>query len=473
MPASYNSKKIIPAPFLAINKAYTTNADGIKIGKTFNLTVRGELVSYKGSPNSSKVFWTSSGYPDDEVLTDTQKLSAIIRKQEALRDLFATDGASFEVQGYDGAAPLKCNPRVKSINIPDGQWYDRCPYTIELEADVVYVNGTALDEDGDLNDYFISNFDEDWSLEPADEDALTYRFSHRLNAVGKSFYNSAGTLVQSAWENARDYIINRVGLGLDQSKLSATGVLNFGSDMQAYNYTRTQNINEANGTFGVNENWTIFSPIGNYAAIEEFTVTIRGGLDGYTSASIEGNIRGLEKRNNSTHALISTKYAQASGRFSEVESLLYNRVSVKATGVTLNPVTLNSSRSENEKTGVITYSKEFNNRASVTLSGVLSEVFTVGLDKPGSIVAQQPVIGRTAGPVLQDVQASTARRKTLSIEAIYPPSIQGFNAPDPDTDWAVDAFIPTATFVKKDSDKETFTASNGRYNRQVSWIYEV
>ena len=56
----YNGKRLIPAPLVSINKEYQRSPDNTKIGTNFNLTVNGTLLAYKGSPDSSGTFWTSS-----------------------------------------------------------------------------------------------------------------------------------------------------------------------------------------------------------------------------------------------------------------------------------------------------------------------------------------------------------------------------------------------------------------------------
>jgi hypothetical protein len=473
MPVIYNNKKIIPVTRISFQKAYATRGDGKKIGKIFNITMQAELVAFKGSPNSSKVFWELAGYPPDETLSTDARLSAIIRKQEAIRDLFATEGATFEVQGYDGAAPLKFNPRIKSVNFPEGQWFDRCPYTVEMEADVVYVNGTDIDEDATLNDYKISSFNEEWNFDPADEENITFNLTRRLSAKGKRFYNSDGTISQDAWKNARDYIINGVGLGLDSTQLQGTGVYNF-TNLQAYNYVRKQSINESDGEFSVTESWLAYNPgTSSYGAIENYTITKRTNIqDGLTSVSIDGSIKGLEKRNNTTYGLISSKYTQASGRYTEVEGSFFTRVSNFA-GVTLNSTPTSTNKTDNTINGTINYTKEYNNRPVPSLSGVLSEVFTVTYDNPAEIVVEQPVIGRLAGPVLQSLDVYTSRKKSLTIEAVYPPTTTDVFAERPATDVMTALFTPSASFVKRIRDTESYTPNTGRYSRNVTWIYEV
>src|SRR3990167_679805 len=99
MSIKYNSKKIIPAPFVNFSKTYNTAQDGTIVGSIFNFTLEGWLIPTKGSPTSSGTFWTDVGSPADETVATDDLMSSIIRKQEALRDLFSVEGKTFQVDG--------------------------------------------------------------------------------------------------------------------------------------------------------------------------------------------------------------------------------------------------------------------------------------------------------------------------------------------------------------------------------------
>src|SRR5690606_22804115 len=96
-------------------KEFRKSADGTNIGSVFLITVTGRVVAYKGSPQSDGTFWTNTGYPADESIDADARLGALLRKKEAIRQLFADEGKSFEVQSADGTSPMKCNPRVISL----------------------------------------------------------------------------------------------------------------------------------------------------------------------------------------------------------------------------------------------------------------------------------------------------------------------------------------------------------------------
>src|SRR5688500_6895023 len=101
MPVQYNSSKIIPAPFISIDKNYDRTADGHKVGSKFIINVKGSIVTCGGSPNSCGESYTGSGYPESTFQTACDTLSGLDERQkflqnkmQALRYLFAKDGLS-------------------------------------------------------------------------------------------------------------------------------------------------------------------------------------------------------------------------------------------------------------------------------------------------------------------------------------------------------------------------------------------
>ena len=67
MGVTHASKKLIPAPFLAIACEANIKEDGKKLDWTYQLTLTGKLCADKGSPTSMGTWHTASGYPADEV----------------------------------------------------------------------------------------------------------------------------------------------------------------------------------------------------------------------------------------------------------------------------------------------------------------------------------------------------------------------------------------------------------------------
>lgn len=483
----YDSKRLIPAPLVSLSKRYDRTADQTKVGSTFSLVVRGQVLSYMGSPNKSGVFWDQSGYPPDETVEDSARLQAVLRKIEAIRELFSEDGRSFEIQSANGTQPMKCNPRVVDIQVNEGRWYDIFDYTITLEADIVYINGTALGEDS-FSEY-IADASESWTFE-VDEQAEglglphTYRLSHSVSATGKKFFDETGTLVDEAWIQAQNYVLPR--LGFDSVVALSSGVNNLPSTYGGYNHVRTSQQDELAGTYSVTENWILASG----SALEEFEVSIKTEQgSGPTQVSINGTITGLEERD-SNMQLLTTKYENALSKYNSIDSSIFTRAQNYA-GITLNPVSLSKLVGKNEINGVINYSREYDNRPSNIFTGVLSENIRISEVFPADLVAIIPVLGRTAGPVLQYLNSKTERIVSLSIELVVAPASFGSNTtqhirdalyggnpritqPEAfqkifDAAQPINYYNTSQQFIRQAS--ENWDAKNGRYDYSVEFLF--
>lgn len=481
MPVSYDSKQIIPAPFVSITKTYDRNEIGKKIGASYVLTVSGTLVANQGSPASvagsapdwDENFWVASGYPDCENIDYDARLAAILRKQEALRCLFADDGKVFEIHPLDGSAPLMCNPKVINISFAEGLWVERCDYTITLEAERLYGNAMCTpDDEGDL-DPFVSNQSEEWSIEFNDvpQNASvhhTFRVSHSVSATGKLAYEADGSLAYQPWEYAKQWVDSK--LGYDATK-AQDGNIGVPVSYSAYNHVRSENLNEDSGTYSVVETWILSTE----AAIEDFTVTTRtSSQEGLTSVGIEGSVVGLET-NTYPYAVSTSKYSAASTKWTSVESALLTRAQ-SYSGITLNIDPATISVGKNPVAGVINYSYEYNNRPSNCITDALSEVITITDVGQGDVFAVIPIPGRAAGPILQDICTVTEKRRQLNIEVIMPVvdscDFAEWMAGKPSVTTIVDAVEPTGTKVFGGPPTETWVPNTGRYSYSREWTYE-
>lgn len=482
---SYNGQKLIPAPLVAISKTYQTTGDGKKIGSVYNIVVQGNMIAYKGSPNSSGVFHILGGYPPDENVQFSSRLKSILTKQQAIRDLFSSDGFSFEVQSMDGSAPMKCNPRVLNINVPEGLWFEVAPYTIELEADRIY----PLQEDS-FNEY-ISSAEETWNIEsnegqPENEDLpRTYTLSHTVSAQGKRFFDETGTLVMPAWQQARNYCLGR--LGFDSQIALSSGVINLPSYYGGFNHLRSQSTGEEDGSFSVTETWILASG----TALEDFSVSRSTTLqDGLEHVSIEGTVIGLELRN-SDMTLATSKYTNALTKFATASGLAFSRAQNYG-GVNLNIIPVGSTIGRNPITGTINYNFEYDNRPSNIISGCRSEFIVITDTLAGDVFAAIPVLGRAKGPVLQDIQTVTETQKALSIELYVNradfgnnsiPAIKAavINNPrvNPSTSGQFQSIVDAVNPINNGFSTvftspvtEQWYPKTGQYSYSISWVYE-
>lgn len=529
---SYNGQRLIPAPFVRISKAYQTTADGTQIGAIYNISLIGPLVAYRGSPNSSKQLDTLGNDPTDESIVGENRLGAILRKQEALRSLFSVDGKSLEIQSIGdpiGASPpIKCNPRIKSIDFPEQLWYEKMDYTIELEADVIYF-GDDTYEDSSKFPLALEEASDTWSMEPSD---LTgeYVITHSVSAKGKRFYKDNDSLSAEAWQHASGWVIPRLGSfnlfsptpipfpGEGPVKTTAVGI----SQIIAHDHTRSVNLDKTGGTYSVTETWIAASGSSgpnNENAKELFEVTTSENTqEGRTTVNINGTISGREVKTGLTGTsgfnVEVTKWDSAKWKFSQVEPSLLTRAQT-ISGKTLNSLPTIKTVGRDPVNGIITYNYEYDDRPSNCIgqymSGVLSELFTITDEHPGDVIAIIPVLGRNAGPVLQNIRTKTERRRSLSIDilvsgvrdcgsSILDSINKGMlSSPakyrDSSNNLVIDTIVSGVApggldslrsaankdnpyndgdedKVYKLSDQESWDWRSGRYNRNVVWVWE-
>jgi hypothetical protein len=455
----YNSNRVIPAPFVAIQKVLDRREDGRVRRRSFALTVKGKLIAWKGSPDSTGAFWTAANYPPDENIPAESRLAAIRTKQGALQDLFGEDGHWFEIQPADGTASLKCQPRVKDIQFTEGAWYNECEYTISLEADQLFFGGIA----GGGGTSGLEP-DETWAIEIANEATRTYRVSHTVSSSQRALVDATGTIVKEGWQVARDLVLPALGQPLPTA---LSGEL---TGYSAHNYTKSEQVDEAAGRFSVTENW-VYTYGQDYT--EEFTVSARYAVaDGMNHVSVEGTITGHYPAGTGSDpaSVQAARYAAASAAFTTISGQLLTRAQNYA-GVTLNPTVLSQTIGRNPVTGVVTYNVEWDDRAGMSIPGALSEVITVANEDPSDVFASLVVLGRLAGPVLQPLGTVTSKSRTVSIEAVFPPWKYGQAIPvEPSTDSVILAWAPPPGYLITRPTR-SWVPRTGRYSRSVTFVY--
>jgi hypothetical protein len=237
--------------------------------------------------------------------------------------------------------------------------------------------------------------------------------------------------------------------------------------------------------------------------------------------------------NSSINELSKNKYSNAlSGWIYDVKPYLYRRASVLMSNwadrtkgynpavnrtpplppnnpiysrhVLLNIIPISTTEGHNTRQGKITYGYEFNNKFTI-ISGVIYENITIDDTGPADVIAEAFVIGRSLGPVLQDLGTKTSAKKSVTIEVgvVPPTSVNGFflnnsecplftggsvfttisgivEGLKPFGDRASSIFgntsripatnMPGLAFVNQDN--YNWDPSNGKFTRQVGWTYQ-
>jgi hypothetical protein len=466
----YNTKRIIPAPFVNIHKEYSRFGDGAKLGVSFVITLTQKLFPCKGG------LTTDPGYPADTVSTD--KFSDLFIKMDALKQLFQEDGKTFEIQTDSGTTPLRCYPTVRSIDFPEDKWVDYVDYTIVLEAPFIY--GLDSDEDDDAIEIYLNEASEEWVLEFNDQaesydNQHTFRLQHTVSAAGKQVYDADG-LISTGLEQAKEWVVQR--LGLDTTYLHSTSGIGLLTSYSGYNHIRNETSNEYDGRYSINETWLV----AQNNALEDFTISTKTAIDnGLTSVGIEGNIIGLST--NDVDDITTNKWVAASGKWIDVQTNLYSRAQLYGGLTNLHVYPISTSVGMNPINGTINYAYEYNTRPSNCIAGSLSEIINIKDINPADIYASLPIIGRTTGPILQDMNTITERKRGISIELVMPITATTCNvtnmlssAPKTSVDTLIEEFKTNlqASYnqVFTNTDEEDWSPQIGRYTRNVEWTYQ-
>lgn len=454
-------KRLIPAPFVNISKDILTHGNSTTFGSVFTLTLTGTIVSYKGSPNSSGVFHTTSGEPADETLDSNQKLKSITAKQDAIRDLFKDTLGVLEVQSDDGSAPVRILiQKVVNIDFPEGLWVEVCPYTITCEASYI----TSTDEDE--FPYRLRDASESWNFELGenlDKTNKSFTVSHTVTAQGYTDVVSGVNV--GAYKQAKDWVLSKAGI---PSGNLSSGIIPINPGYGYYNHVRSLQSNELEGTVQLTESWQV----ANNPWIESYSVNVtKTNSEAFDRVGIQGSVKGLEQRNDD-YTVIGNAYDNAVSGWESVSGLLFTRAQ-DLSNLSLTNEFLSETLGYNEFGGEITYSFEYSDKPSRWLSNARSEVISItDLDEPSQEFANIGCIGLSY-PILQNMNTSVVRKKTLNYEAVLKPSgtiLQSLNFPVDLTE-LVNAAKPDFADVFQTQPQKNWVPSTGRLSYSVEWFY--
>lgn len=494
--------------------------------------------------------------PSRQYINQEHLVNAIFSKQMALKALFARDGQRMEITDWDDdSATIVCYPRLINIDFQEGVYVNRCDYTITLEADTLLDANANIEEIALLNSHpdvrpgvldipttgvqeaalieslgghFIQDYQESWSIESDDQQAestnpylpKTFRVTHNLSATGKTHFKpdptvDVGSIKTKAWENAANFVKSRLinktedvsGVYPNMPGLLGSGTLNLIGGLNAYNQVRTENVDEAAGSFAVTETFLLASG----TSYESFNLNITSNIDApFIDVSIDGQIKGLESLSTSGVKYLQdrgyywpltsgTAYHNAMEKYREISNNsnfgvgcdLYKRAN-NAVAVALNSQPKSITLGVNEYTGEINYSLAFDNRPTNIISGVLTEQISVNDTYPGDVFATIPVLGRSTGPVLQYMGSRTEYRRDVSINLAMdytkvpygqtrnPLLLKKPSVVSPTAEQIHELLIELSPAnepgVRKyflSPPSESWSPKDGQYSLNLSWTYEL
>lgn len=486
---------------------------------------------------------TLEGKIFDPTPSDGISYTGMLIQAERLRKVFSNDGlltiSPLSGSNYaSGAYPCK----VENISFrptPDN-WTMSIDYSVSLSSQ------TRLAHSGQLIDSATNS----WQLVPIEEyaalpipttgisgvdfTAMTsvpgLRVTHTINAVGK--YVPSGAVTGSP----SGYLYTKLCEAISWVNQNfSVGKPSFLDNHTCYDFIRNVDYNVVEGSYGITDTFSVYAGSGKGAKsggyLDSYSVETSFDLESsLRTVSIEGTIQGLESYGTSFSGITSTfpygisgcsgipsnlsgisirppvapssvKFLNALSGLIAIRPYIYGRANgfnisglIGPTGSCtgnqiLNPEPKSSSIGYNPKEGVITYSFSYDTRPISLIPCALSESFSVNDTLPSQQVAEIFVIGRSLGPVLQDLATYTSPTRTVNYEVTLPRAssisgiipyaiyskisgiIEGFNPENtiPFTD--PQQIKKMRSFVKENS--ETWDPINGKFTKNKSWIYTI
>lgn len=241
--------------------------------------------------------------------------------------------------------------------------------------------------------------------------------------------------------------------------------------LQAYPLNAQKVENPADGTLSYSFEYDTRP---NPYAIETYTVTLRYARDEARQfLVVSGRITGLRVPTNGSDPFAatdpSTRYDNALAYFQGIKPALLSRAAIYVPTSNQYPTPWSQSEEHDPYGGTINYSYEFTN-LQVCFPGALSEVITVTETDSIPVIAEFGIPGRPSGPIIQDIGTVTARKRTLSLEIVYPipklPCVYSPPTVDP-SPWA-----PQGSLVRFDQPPTRQWVQNlGRFSGTWSWVY--
>jgi len=512
----YGGYKMTPAPLLEYQREVFRAAEGSEvIGGLHRITLNGTL------------YPLSTGAPDGP--------TNVFKAEEDLFNAFNTDYREFYIDFIGGDASCTgtviCGrPFIDTVSITSNDnWARTANYTIELIFAASAITGTkdllasGLNLRSTSTNYSVEYLNKGFRF--GDEVAApVIQVSRSVSVEGLAVGSgnltpgfcekgSDASGVLTAFDHAKNYISGIVGPSGNNIAIPDLGAVIFGVDVDdtiIHLIDRSVNTDKVAGTIDLSDTF-IAIPTGtgsydgrilasgrpySYPAMDTFNLEVSSELEnGVGSVTINGDVQGYPSFNNNkilVPEVGKTAFENASGYF--VDAQTTGTFSARAgaafsgtlatniedrTSLPLNTKPISKTFGYNISEGTVNYSFSYNNRPANCNPSVLSETISVTKNNAVDVHASLTILGREAGPILQDIGTKTAITEDLNIEAVVVPysgcRSGNFIADAPDYGSVVSGVENNIsgggnTFFRT-ADNETYDVKAGRYSRQVSWIY--
>lgn len=475
---TYGGYNFEPVPQMTLGMRHVRNEAGELINIVQTATLQGKLVTLgMATPGPATLF----------DLQNTLKQS-----------VSSCSGCQLFHLECDGTTLLSAYANVTSLTFSPSSdnWVFTADYTVELEwnakSDITLISG--LD---DVCLSCLSSTNENWEVSIPDNPARytfascsgtqrnrdVFQVSHTVSAQG---YNCCiSGVLNYGWMQARDWVENRLGY-TSGIMADVSGVFKFNpTAFTAYNHSRIVNLNKSNGEYSVQEGWLLLGNSGMPGCTEDFTVSVEtDNSSRFATVNVQGTLNGLETRN-AFGQVTTSKFESANYHWATLEPLLYNRAKcLSSLSCDLRNTPIRKSILSSPTAGSITYNYTFDSRPQLVTNSI-SEQITITDSLPSEQIAQIPVLGRRAGPILYRTNSINALEKRASISILMnAPSncfsgatsaLQLCNQMTPPTGavasllCCIESTMSAYTFYRT-SDQQNWSPIDGQYQRDVTWL---
>lgn len=500
----YGNYQFRPFPLFTINNEPLKTPDGTGYGVYRTIDMDGWLI-----------------LTGNQIESGTPGVTALI---ENLFDALNHDGRLLLIS-CDSSTIVSGYPVIESYSIGESldNFTRTAKYNITFKMPT-FRDGPLSDSFNDSSSYppFIESCSESWDIEFQDDrvfadwtlisgtqEIFPYKLAvtHTVETTARITYTGS-ELSNIPWDDARLYTINR--LNFNSGIVDVSGILelparnkSYFTTYDVYNQYRQVSINKSDGSIRATETFIVVpSGAGSLptSSFESFDINITQN-EGIFNVSINGEIQGLEKVSwsnvdNTSYGPIletSSKINNAKSYYNIVKNRFYERALTAYTDyasgafcrtLPLSPIVKTRTIGVNPINGTITYNYEYDNTLNSAISGdcILSQNITIDDQLETNVFAEQIILGRAVGPILQDIGTVTAKVRTVNIElSVIPPTSLSSVAElwKPVPTGAINSFVNMIysdltgnyeqVFISSQNQNWNFTL--GRYNATVGYTY--
>lgn len=433
MSVSYNGISLRPVQSLNITQSSDFLENGRLKKYIFSISINGKIVPNQDQSNDAK---------HEEIKSSVQGLINAFKNVETPSNTF------LDIQGGNGSAPIKCAPRVKSLQIQDGPWVTSADYSIQLEADEIFIGGTKIPSE-DLNNILMEK-DENWSINYSDEDVRFITANYSVSGKAKD------TLSKKGWEIAKEYVdakIQAINNAVPAEIDNATGRTTSGKPL--VNKKTRYNVSTFSGEASAEIEFTFHNKLsdpiqGDYATHDQ-TVTVNQSRESFLiSRNIEGNIVGL----------LNSQAGELTGaqRFTHADAL-WQTVKSSIESANANKGLINKNITQDKIKGTINYTYEYIDRQNI-FGGKSENISATETYSSDVVIVNETINNAGDGPIFQNISTKKPKTKTITIDVISSSQIV------PDTS----LYKPDPNAILE-SDSVQYAPAVGKVSRTTSWIW--